>query len=445
MKKSLSDRMKPDHPQSAHDPRSLAADLRLHPHDVDPMNIIILNDFGFVSGGAASVALSSAKGLAARGHRVIFVTAVGPIDPSLRASGVEVIDTGQHEIRADTTRFAAQWQMTWNIDAARILLRRLSDLDQGRTIVHLHGWTKALSSSVARAAASRNFRLVCTLHDYAVACPRGSFFDRVKMDHCHRKPLSLACIGSDCDGGGNAMLKLFRTLRHATQQGIGRIPAGIDAFVVVSQFSRAVVEPYLPVNSLVCHIANPLELEREEPADVSRNRIILMVGRLTVEKGAVLLAQAARESGIPVVFVGDGPCRSGIVSANPAATITGWLPGPQVRDHLRRARALVFPSLWYEMQGLVVPEAASLGVPAVVSDTSAATESVRDGVTGLLFRNGDVTSLTAALRRLSDNALVARLGTACYEAYWDVPTTLERHVASLEALYRTVLGRSSGA
>ena len=51
------------------------------------------------------------------------MAAVGPTDPSLRAGGVEVIDTGQHEIRADTARFAAQRQMTSNFDAARVLLR----------------------------------------------------------------------------------------------------------------------------------------------------------------------------------------------------------------------------------------------------------------------------------------------------------------------------------
>jgi len=397
-----------------------------------------------VSGGAASVAISSAKGLAARGHRVIFFTSVGPIDPSLRASGVEVIDTGQHEIRADTTRFAAQWQMTWNFDAARVLLRRLSDLDHRQTIIHLHGWTKALSSSVARAGASRNFRLVCTLHDYAVACPRGSFFDRASMDHCQRKPLSLACITSDCDGGGNSTLKLFRTLRHATQRTIGKIPARIDAFVVVSRFSKAIIEPYLPAHCVVCEIPNPIGIEQGEPTDVVGNRVFLMVGRLTVEKGAVLLARAARECGIPVVFAGDGPSRSDVASANPAAKITGWLSSVEVQEHVRRARVLVFPSLWHEMQGLVVPEAAALGVPAVVSDTSAAIESVRDGVTGLLFRNGDLTSLKTALVRLSDDSLVGRLGTACYRAYWDDPPTLQRHVASLEELYRTVLSRPPG-
>lgn len=403
------------------------------------MNIVILNDFGSVSGGAAAVALSSAKGLAARGHRVIFFAAVGPIDPGLQASGVEVIDTGQHGIRADTTRFAAQRQMTWNFEAARILRRRLSDLDRGRTILHLHGWTKALSSSVAQVGTNRNFRLVCTLHDYAVACPRGSFFDRASMDHCRRKPLSLACVTSDCAGGGDLALKLFRTVRQATQRSIGKIPGRIDAFVTVSRFSRAIIEPYLPAHCVVAEIPNPIETARRKPVDVAGNHLLLMAGRLTLEKGAVLLARAARECGVPIVFAGDGPCRSEIASIDPSAEITGWLPRVGVERHMRRARALIFPSLWYEMQGLVVTEAAALGIPAVVSDTSAATESVHDGVTGLHFRNGDTASLAAALRRLSDDTLVRRLGAACYQAYWDTPSTLERHVASLEKLYQTVL------
>ena len=420
---------------------SAAKVSQLSLHAAASMNIVILNDFASVSGGAAAVAISSAKGLAARGHRVIFFAAVGPVDPIFHASGIEVIDTGQLGIRADTTRFAAQWQMTWNFEAARVLRRRLSALDPERTIIHLHGWTKALSSSVAQASASRNFRVVCTLHDYAVACPRGSFFDRASMDHCRRRPLSLACVTSDCDGGGNLALKLFRTVRQATQQSIGKIPSRIDAFVTVSRFSQAIIEPYLPADRIVVEIPNPIGTVRSEPVDVAGNHLFLMAGRLTVEKGAVLLARTARECGVPVVFVGDGPCRSEIASVNPSAEITGWLPPVDVERHMRRARALVLPSLWYEMQGLVAPEAAALGVPAVVSATCAAIESVRDGVTGLHFRNGDRASLAAALRRMLDDTLVRRLGAASYQAFWETPPTLERHVEFLEKLYQTVLDR----
>lgn len=402
------------------------------------MNVVILNDFGYVSGGAASVAILSAKGLAARGHRVIFFTAVGPIDPSLSTSGIEVIDTGQQAIRADTSRITSQLLMCWNHVAAHTLRRRLSKLDRRDTILHLHGWTKALSSSVTHVGMEGGFKLVCTLHDYAAACPRGSFFDRGTMKHCHLRPLSWKCISRDC-GSEDYTVRSLRTLRQVAQQKGGRIPSGIDAFVLVTHFSRPLLEPYLPTHSIICEIPSPIEVERTSPVDVSSNRALLMLGRLTLEKGAVLFARAARECGLPVVFAGDGPCRSDIALANPQATITGWLSRSNVDEYVRKARALVFPSLMYETQGLVVPEAAALGVPSVVSDTSAAVEGVCDGITGLLFKSGDLASLRTSLERLSDDALVRRLGTACYEAYWKKPPTLEKHVELLEQLYESVL------
>jgi len=49
---------------------------------------------------------------------------------------------------------------------------------------------------------------------------------------------------------------------------------------------------------------------------------------------------------------------------------------------------------------LVVLEAAALGVPAIVADTSAARDLVRDGHTGLWFKGGDALSLRAAMQRL---------------------------------------------
>ena len=168
-----------------------------------------------------------------------------------------------------------------------------------------------------------------------------------------------------------------------------------------------------------------------------------MVGRITIDKGAMLLARTARECGAPVVFVGSGPCQSEVASANPSAVITGWLSRAEVQKRLRAARALVFPSLLYEMQGLVVPEAAAMGVPAIVSDTSAAIDTVRDGVTGLLFQSGDSASLAKAVGRLANNTLVRQLGVAAYNTYWAAPSTLERHVKVLEEVYEYILRSTS--
>lgn len=403
------------------------------------MRVVIVSDFAHVNGGAASVAIAGAIGLARRGHGVSFFSAVGPADTRLEKSGVQVLCTEQCEIAKDPRRIRAAMQGVWNRSAARAFAERLRELDRRDTIIHLHGWSKALSSSVVRTAIDGGFKVVCTLHDYFCACPTGGFFDARTASHCHVKPLSLACITCNCDVRSYRH-KLWRVVRQLAQEKVGRIPAGIDTFIVLSRLSRLVLQPYLPKAARMFEVSNPIDIPLGSPVDVGSNRAFTMIGQLSLLKGGQLFAAVARHCGVQAVFVGDGPSTQEIAAANPAATITGWVSQERVGEYLSKARALVFPSLWYEAQPLAVLEAAARGVPAVVSDGCAAAESVRDGMTGLVFKNGDATSLAAALRRLSDDDLVRRLGRGAYETYWADPPVLERHVAELERVYRCVLG-----
>ena len=87
----------------------------------------------------------------------------------------------------------------------------------------------------------------------------------------------------------------------------------------------------------------------------------------------------------------------------------------------------------------MVDEAAARGVPAVVSDISAAAERVKDGVTGWHFRSGDVVSLAAALQKTRIDADIEAAGAAAYSAYWKNPPTRKGHAAALVGIYRTIL------
>lgn len=404
------------------------------------MRVVVVNDFAYINGGTAAVAVASAIGLARQGHKVSYLSAVGPPDPRLEDSGVEVLCAGQHEILRDPNRLRAACQGLWNPVVARNLALHLNGMDRENTIIHFHGWNKALSTSVVRAAINRRFKTVCTLHDYFVACPAGGFFDHHSLDHCHRRPLSFACLTRNCDSRNYAH-KLWRAARQVVQQRIGGLPGGLDAFVVISRLSRDILRPYLPKRVQLFEVPNPIDSPRERPLEPERGNSFVAVGRLTLDKGGALLARAAHECGVSAVFVGEGPCRQEIASACPSATIAGWVPKERAGSFFERARALVLPSLWYEGQPLVPLEAASRGVPAIVSDGCAGRESVEDGVTGVIFRNGDVSSLKSALRRMNDDGFVRRLGRAAYERYWANPLTTERHVARLEQVYQAVLGQ----
>ena len=112
---------------------------------------------------------------------------------------------------------------------------------------------------------------------------------------------------------------------------------------------------------------------------------------------------------------------------------------------MRAARALVFPSLWYEGQPLTVLEAKGLGVPVIVSDACAGREEVEDGVTGLWFKSQDVGDLTRALEIMRDDQRVAAMSHAAYAAFWRRPPTLELHVERIAAVYGQMLATRDAA
>jgi glycosyltransferase involved in cell wall biosynthesis len=405
-----------------------------------PLHVVILNDHASLTGGSAAVALASARGLAARGHQVTLIAPVGPVAPELGSvPNLEVICLEQAEIAKDANRlraFALGLRNGRAVGAVRALLKRKP---RGRTIVHVHSWSKALSPFAVEAAWQAGFPLVLTLHDFFIACPGGGFFNHRTGELCERAPLSASCLGCNCDRR-NYGHKAWRAARTAVQNGVLRIPRKIAHYVAVSDFSLNVLRPHLPADVPVTLVRNPLESADDGPAPAARNREFLFIGRLEEEKGVRLFAEAARASALPVAFIGDGSLGAELRRLCPDARFPGWLRPEEIRRCLARARALVFPSLWYETLGLVVIEAAAAGVPAIVSDRCAATDFIRDGDNGLHFSHGDARSLAEKMLKIAeDDELAGRLGMAGYRRYWSDPWTIDRHVEGLLDVYEELV------
>jgi glycosyltransferase involved in cell wall biosynthesis len=406
------------------------------PHPRRIRNVVVVNDFGFVNGGAGKVALGSARGLAARGFRVSLLCGVGPVDPSLfGVPNLSVICLDQQDLLGNPNRAAAAMQGIWNTHAAAALRTILRDLPHAHTVVHVHMWGKALSSSVVRAASAMGFPVVLTLHDFLAACPTGTLFHHPSQSICKLTPMSAQCVLSRCDAR-NYGHKLWRVGRQLAQIGPGRLPSGVALFLAISPLCEAVMRRHLPASATMRMVPNPIEIAQAPPVAVGDNARFAFIGRLAAEKGPVVFATAAEQAGVEAVFIGDGELRDAVQAANPRAAITGWLAPESVRAHLRGARALVLPSLWYETQGLVVAEALAMGVPAIIADTSAARDFVTDGENGLLFRSGDAADLAAKIALLRDSPEVAaRMGRCAWERYWARPDTMDRHLDALEAAY----------
>lgn len=404
-----------------------------------PAEIVILDDYASTAGGSSSVAIASALGLAAQGRRVTYFSCVGPVAARLlNVPGLDVICLDQPEIARDPDRVRAFFSGLRNTRAVAALRRLLATKDPRGTVVHVHTWMKALSPFALGSVLTLDFPLVVTLHDYFIACPNGGFFEYPTGQICHRRPLSLSCLGCNCDRRSYAQ-KLWRSARTLLQNRWLAQPGRLIRYVAVSQFSASILRPYLAPDSVVSVVRNPVDCVDEGPASVASNRPFIFVGRLVPEKGVRLFAEAVAAAGVPAVFVGDGEMRAELQQLCPAARFTGWLDPVAIRSELRRARALVLPSLWYETLGLVAIEAAAAGVPAIVADGCAATDYVRPGVNGLHFAHASSAALAGVLRTAAqDDELVARLGLGAYRWYWDNPWTAGRHVEDLLEIYRTL-------
>ncbi|KRE05916.1 hypothetical protein ASE63_06275 [Bosea sp. Root381] len=404
------------------------------------MRCIIISDFGSVNGGAAKVAIESARGLAEAGIDVVFACAIGPVSERLEHPRISVELFAGEEIWKVGGKLAAARQGVWNAAAHAFLAALLARQPRAETIVHLHQWTKAFSPAAIAAAGESGLPVAITMHDYFSFCPTGGYFDFKSNAPCRQTPMSVGCIAANCDRT-SYVHKLVRVARQwRSDDAMSKLKAPL--FLHVSDFARRFAEPFLPKQARHVVVENMMEAQKRAPTDVAKNRHALFLGRFTQEKAGDVLARAARDADMPVRFVGEGPLAAEIAHINPQAEVRDWVPAERVFEEIAQARCLVLPSLWYEPGPLVIAEARSLGVPVILSRTTGPASWIVDGEDGILVEGGDTAGLTAALRHLKNDAVAGTMGAAAYRRYWADPLTTGRHIERSIAAYRSLLEKS---
>lgn len=189
------------------------------------------------------------------------------------------------------------------------------------------------------------------------------------------------------------------------------------AFVVAvsshgrSQLYRLVDTGHWPKIHVVGCGLDP-DFARGAPVDPCAVDRLVCVGRLSEEKGQLLLLDALRrviDAGRPceLVLGGDGEMRGVIerrinaLGLKQAVRITGWISGAQVREEILRARALVLPS-FAEGLPVVILEAMALRRPVISTYVGGIPELVQAGPCGWLVPAGDVDSMAQAMRQCLD-------------------------------------------
>ena len=141
---------------------------------------------------------------------------------------------------------------------------------------------------------------------------------------------------------------------------------------------------------------------------VPDQKVVLFVGKLTRRKRADLLARAfvkADFGGLKpaLVFVGDGEMGDRLRTLAPDAIFLGFRNQSELAALYDMADVLVLPS-GREPWGLVVNEAMACATAVITSDQVGCAGDLVTDDCGVVFPNGDVDGLAAALSRCLNNS-----------------------------------------
>jgi len=199
---------------------------------------------------------------------------------------------------------------------------------------------------------------------------------------------------------GEALGPVMRRLAPIATAWLRRVDrdraAGPDVFVANSTFVAARIEQAYGRSSHVIHppveVAGLLEAERD-PADA-----YLVFGRLVPYKRTDVAIRACERLGRKLVVAGAGRDLDRLRRLAPAGTeFVGHVPDHELPRLFSRSRALLFPGL--EDFGIVPVEAQAAGLPVIAYGAGGVRDSVLDGRTGVLYPDGSVDGMCAAIER----------------------------------------------
>lgn len=313
-------------------------------------------------------------------------------------------------------------------------------------IVHIHNLHFGASLSVIYAIKKSKIPFVITLHNYRLLCPSGILFHNGKLflDSLHHKfPWKAVQLGVYKK---SKLITFWFSLSMYLHQKLGTWKL-CNRFILLSEHARklflnsnlGLINNQLVVKPNFCSI--PILQERKA------GNYFLYVGRLSEEKGIMLLLSVFSSCGYPIKIAGDGPLKAEVISYSskyPNIKFLGSLNKAEVFDLMQNCTALVFPSIWYEGMPLTIIEAFACGSPVISSKLGAMENMIIAGYNGLHFESQNEKDFIKALNTWhllnEEQKQVYRLNAS---KTYDANYTPELNVKQLLTIYNHVISEKN--
>ena len=204
---------------------------------------------------------------------------------------------------------------------------------------------------------------------------------------------------------GKLKAKVVDLLLSRIREWDRRTASRVTHFIAISDTVRSRIRDCYDRDAAV--IYPPVDTEFYTPSGTRREDFYLIVSALAPYKRFDLALEACRQLGRKLVVIGSGQDSAKLkAKAGSQTEFLGWQPDEVIRDHLRRAKALLFPG--EEDFGIVPLEAQACGCPVIGFGRGGLTETVHPlgtlaEPTGVFFKEQTPEAVVAAMEQFESN------------------------------------------
>lgn len=358
------------------------------------MRILLANKFYYRRGGDCICMLNLEQLLLERGHEVAIFAMQHPLN--LLTSWSEYFPSeikfkpGLGMIEAFVRPFGTD-------EVKRKFTALLEDFKPD--VVHLNNVHSQISPVIAELAYMKGVKVVWTLHDYKLLCPRYDclmngtdvcekcFFDKKEV-------LKNKCMK-------NSKLASYLAYWEAKKWNKGKLEAYTDTFICPSHFMADKMMQGGFNKEKLYTLCNFVDMKKCCKDEYNKDEYYCFIGRLSHEKGVKTLIEAANRLSYTLKIIGGGPLESEMRAlAKDHIEFVGFKQWEEVKDIVGNARFCVIPSEWYENNPMSVIEAQCLGTPVLGANIGGIPELIENGVTGMVFESRNVEQLKQKIEEM---------------------------------------------
>lgn len=346
------------------------------------MRILLANKFYYRRGGDCIYMMNLEQLLKEQGHDVAVFAMDYP----------ENLDTPWKKyFPSDMSKLSAFSRPFGDRETKRKFTALMDDFHPD--VVHLNNIHTQLSPVIAEIAHEKGIRLVWTLHDYKLLCPR---YDCLRngenCELCFDPENKGNCLKYSCMKGGK--IGSWIGYKEAKKWNKGRLESYTDKFICPSHFMQEEMEKGGFDRNKLITLCNFIDVEKCKKQDYTKEDYYCYVGRLSHEKGVMTLLEAANRLSYQLVIIGDGPLASELkAKALSQIKFVGYKDWDDIKELVGKARFSVIPSEWYENNPLSVIEAKCLGTPVLGARIGGIPELIDEGKNGMTFESRNVEDL----------------------------------------------------